>query len=57
MKKYVITDGDLFELLHDSAMLNEIYNAGVDNWEGFDRVGFPSDEKILNELNEYEVID
>ena len=34
MKYYKIYEEELLQLLNDSAWLNALDNAGVDNWEG-----------------------
>ena len=56
MKKYIVPENELAELIYDSVLLNEMSSAGVNNWESFDRVNFPDDEKIKFELSLYEVI-
>ena len=34
MKKYIISEDELLELLASCWELNNLYNYGVDNWEG-----------------------
>ena len=37
---------DLCELVRDSITLNRLYEAGVDNWEGWEYVDGVSDDEV-----------
>lgn len=34
-KKYIITESELRELLHDTLQLEALYSGGVDNWDWY----------------------
>lgn len=50
--KYIIDEKDLYDLISDSWELNNLYNSGVDNWEGYGEID-EDDEFSPKDVTDY----
>ena len=57
MRKYELTEQELFELVESSQELQLLYENGLDGWEWWTEVPLPAEHKVWAEVESYGEID